>query len=174
MDKLFEELKNISYKSDTWVDKQKEIKNKYNVILLDDVLYNDREWKKFDKWFKNYIKPFDLMKHDNHTYGVYLHQGDYHYDWVQEKKIEPNYYGDGHCYDDLFKDYLEDNFSSLNSRLNYDSENGMFCVYCQNKHDTEQVCFELSKLYKDEEKMIQLIKNTKQKYDYIFDTNISI
>lgn len=171
---MFNELRDIDYKTDDWVKKQQDIKDKYNIVLLDDILYKDREWKKFDKWFMNYIKPFQIMKLDKDTFSVYLDQSDYHYDWVQEKKIEPNYYGDGHCYDDLFKDYLNEIHTNLNERLNYDSENGMFCVYCKNKKDAEQVCFELSKLYKDEDKMIQLIKDTKQKYNYIFDVKVSI
>lgn len=171
---MFEELRNLNYKTDDWVKKQQDIKNKYNITLLDDVLYKDREWKKFDTWFMNYIKPFHIMKHNKNTFSVFLDQSNYHYDWVQEKKTEPNYYGDGHCYDDLFRDYLNTNDINLNSRLNYDSENGMFCVYCKNKQDAEKVCFELSKLYKDENKMIQLIKDTKQKYDYIFDVEVSI
>lgn len=171
---MFNELRDIDYKTDDWVKKQQDIKDKYNIVLLDDILYNDREWKKFEKWFTNYIKPFQIMKLDKDTFSVYLDQSDYHYDWVQEKKIEPNYYGDGHCYDDLFKDYLNETHTNLNERLNYDSENGMFCVYCKNKKDAEQVCFELSKLYKDEDKMIQLIKDTKQKYNYIFDVKVSI
>lgn len=171
---MFEEFKTLSYESDDWMTKQDEIKNKYNVILLDNVLYRDREWKKFEKWFMNYIKPFRIMKIDKDTFSVSLDQSDYQYDWLQEKKIEPNYYGDGHCYDDLFRDYLDSNNTNLNSRLDYDSENGMFCVYCKNKKDAEEVCFELSKLYKDEDKMIHLIKDNKQKYDYLFDVKISI
>lgn len=171
---MFAELQKLNYETDDWVKGQQEIKDKYNIILLDDVLYRDREWKKFDKWFMNYIKPFHIMKHDKNNFSVFLDQNDYHYDWLQEKKIEPNYYGDGHCYNDLFKDYLNTNYTDLNNRLNYDSENGMFCVYCKNKQDAEKVCFELSKLYKDENKMIQLIKDTKQKYDYIFDVKVSI
>lgn len=171
---MLEELRSLSYKTDDWVKKQQDIKNRYNIILLDDVLYKDREWKKFDTWFMNYIKPFHIMKHDKNTFSVFLDQSDFHYDWVQEKKIEPNYYGDGNCYDDLFRDYLNTNDINLNSRLNYDSENGMFCIYCKNKQDAEKVCFELSKLYKDEDKMIQLIKDTKQKYNYIFDVEVSI
>lgn len=170
---MFEEFRNLNYKTDDWVKNQQDIKEKYHVILLDDVLYKDSEWKKFDKWFMDYIKPFHIMKHDKDTFSVFLEQSDYHYDWLQEKKIEPNY-GDGHCYNDLFRDYLNTKDTNLNSRLNYDSENGMFCVYCKNKKDAEEVCFELSKLYKDEDKMIQLIKDTKQKYNYMFISKVSI
>ncbi len=105
-------------------------------------------------------------------YGVILYQSDYCYDWVDEEKTESCYYGDGHCYEDAFRDYLENNFSELNKRLEYDSENGMFCVYCQNKKDADKVAHELSLLYNDEIKMINLIKNTKKKYSYVFDVRI--
>lgn len=171
---MFEELRTLDYEKDDWIKKHQEIKDKHNIILLDDIVYKDNEWKKFNRWFKNYIKPFHISKYDKNNFGIILWQNDYHYDWVQERKIEPNYYGDGHCYNDLFYDYLNDNHTDLNNRLDYDSENGMFCVYCKSKKDAEEVCFELSKLYKDEEKMIQLIRDTKQKYNYVFDVEVSI
>lgn len=121
---------------------------------------------------KNNNKPFKIFKHEDNSYVVYLDQSDYCYDWVDEVKTKSCQYGDGHCYDDAFRDYLEEHFSELNQRLNYDSENGMFCVYCQNKKDANAVAHELSLLYNDESKMLNLIKDTKQKYDYVFDVRI--
>lgn len=66
-----------------------------------------------------------------------------------------------------------ENFYDLNERLKYDSENGMFCVYCKNKEDAKKVAYELSCLYKNEKEMISLIKIIKEKYEYSFDTDIN-
>ena len=48
----------------------------------------------------------------------------------------------------------------------------MFCVYCKKLFDAEEVAYELSKLYKNENKMIEWIKSTKEKYGYSFDIKI--
>ncbi len=170
--KYEEEINKISFNSDDdWVEKMKDLKVKYGITDLSDILYKEVEWKKFDKWFKKYLKPFDIIKY-NSKFSVCLHNTDFKYDWVQEIQTKNNVYGDGHCYNDLFFDYLRDNFESLCKRLYFDSENGMFCVRCVNKHDAEEVSFILSKLYKNEEKMIQLIKDTKLNRGYEFDIRI--
>ncbi len=131
---------------------------------------NKDKCTEFDLLFKELIKPFKIIKNDD-NYSVILDQDDYQYDWLSEVK-EKSCYGDGHCYNDLFSDYLSSNFLKLNQKLNYDSENGMFCVYCKNLFDAEEVAYELSKLYKNENKMIDWIKNTKEKYGYSFDMKI--
>lgn len=131
---------------------------------------NKDKCTEFALLFEEQIKPFKIIEHDNY-YSVILDQSDYQYNWLSEV-IEQSYYGDGHCYNDLFNDYLSSNFSKLNKKLNYDSENGMFCVYCKNLFDAEEVAYELSKLYKNENKMIEWIKNSKEKYDYSFDIKI--
>ena len=89
-----------------------------------------------------------------------------------KKKIILTHYGYGYCYEDAFKNYLEDNFNYLHKRVKYDSENSMFCLYGNNIEDAEEICYELSNLYNDEQKMIVLIKNIKYKYNYNFDINI--
>ncbi len=64
--------------------------------------------------------------------------------------------------------------TSLNKSVDYDSENGMFCVYCKSLEDAKLVATELSTLYNDENKMLELIKNTKEKYQYEFDIDVKI
>ncbi len=120
----------------------------------------------------NKIKPFEIYEHENNLYSVCLDQSDYCYDWLNEKKTKSSRNGDGYCYEDLFIDYLDENFAELSQKLNFDSESGMFCVYCQNKEDADKVAHELSLLYNNETKMINLIKNTKKLYDYVFDISI--
>jgi hypothetical protein len=48
----------------------------------------------------------------------------------------------------------------------------MFCVYTNDIRIADEVAYKLSNLYKDENKMIELIKETKEKYGYIFDVHI--
>ena len=48
----------------------------------------------------------------------------------------------------------------------------MFDVDCDDIRIADTVACILSKLYKDENKMIELIKETKQKYGYQFDIRI--
>lgn len=149
--------------------------NNNHPVLYSDIVYKKEEYELFSKWFENEIKPFKIFNYDDDSMiSVILNQEDYWYDWVKELKIKPNQYGDGHCYNDAFNDYLDLNFKELNKRLEYDSENGMFCVYCESIQDAEEVAYELSTLYKDENKMINLIKEIKEKYNYIFETAISI
>lgn len=48
----------------------------------------------------------------------------------------------------------------------------MFCVYTNDMKIADEVAYKLSALYKDENKMIELIKDTKNKYGYVFDVHI--
>ena len=184
--KFEKELKTISsLPYEELITKLKELTDKYKIVLLDDVLYKKEEFEKFDNWFKNKIKPFKIhhfedyndfaiaIDEDSHYYSVSLDQDDYWYDWVKELKMESIKFGDGHCYNDLFEYYLDKNFNNLNKRLQYDSENGMFCVYCRDLKDAEEVAFSLATLYKNEDLMISLIKETKEKYGYQFNVGIS-
>lgn len=142
-------------------------------ILYSDIVYKKDEYELFSEWFENAIKPFKILQLDEDSnFSVILDQNDYWYDWLEEVKSENNHYGDGHCYEDAFKDYIESNFNYLHKRIKYDSENGMFCVYCKDIKDAEELSYELTTLYKDEDKMLNLIKETKQKYDYEFDIKI--
>lgn len=136
-------------------------------ILYSDIIYKEKEYELFDKWFQEEIEPFEITDLDS-CYSVTLWQDFFDYDWVEEKKIKPNKYGDGHCYNDLFEEYLDKNFPDLNKKLKYDSENGMFCVYCKDVKTAEEVIYELAKLYKDEDKMIELIKEYKTSRDIEF------
>ncbi|MDO5002752.1 MAG: hypothetical protein Q4E39_00790 [bacterium] len=53
VNKMYSEYGTLSYESDDWISQMEEIKKKYNVILLSDILYKENEWKKFDNWYKN-------------------------------------------------------------------------------------------------------------------------
>ena len=38
-----------------WTKQKKELEQKYGILFLDDVLYKEEEWNKFEEWYKNYI-----------------------------------------------------------------------------------------------------------------------
>ena len=90
-------------------------------ILYSDIVYNKEEYELFTEWFENAIKPFKITHYDeNSPFSVKLDQSDYWYNWLNETKIQPSHYGDGHCYNDAFNEHLETNFKYLNNRLKYD------------------------------------------------------
>ena len=140
--------------------------NRKSELFLSDVLYKEKEYEKFDKWFSKKVKPFRIIEHDNGQYTILLHQGDFWYDWKHDKKQDSRY-GDGYCYEDAFYNYLKNNVNYAND-LEYDSENGMVCIYTVDKKIADLVAYKLSKLYKDEKEMIKLIKQTKKEKGYNF------
>lgn len=147
-------------------------KNQDSKLFLSDILYKEKEYKKFENWFNKKIYPFIITNFKNEKFSVSLDQKDFCYDWISDIKSDKYYYGDGHCYNDAFYEYLEKSSNSLNNKLNYDSENGMFCVYTSDIKIADEVAFVLANLYKDENKMIELIKKTKEKYGYMYDVHL--
>ena len=143
-------------------------------LLYSDIVYKEKEYELFDNWFQNEIKPFKVFDNNDSTYSVILDQSNYFYDWLEEKKKDKVIYGDGHCYEDAFKQYLESELNSLAERINYDSENGMFCANCDDIKDAEELAYELSIVYKNEDNMLDLIKRTKEINGYEFERNINI
>lgn len=56
-DKYDEELRlNKDLPFDVWMRKEKELRKKYGVILLDDILYKKEEWEKYEIWYNENIK----------------------------------------------------------------------------------------------------------------------
>ena len=112
-------------------------------------------------------KPFRILDHENGLISITLDQDDFWYDWKNEVKDPSSHWGDGHQYDELFHNYL--NTVGGVSDLDFDSENGMFCVYAHNMKDAKKVATLLSKLYNDESKMIDKIKKLNLQHDTVYD-----
>jgi len=57
VDKYFKEMNTIwKLSPDKWNEAANKLKEKYGVILLDDVLYKPDEWEKYEDWYnKNYL-----------------------------------------------------------------------------------------------------------------------
>ena len=50
------ELKEIDHlEINEWEKQKKKLQQKYGIIFLDDVLYSEEGWNKFEEWYKNYI-----------------------------------------------------------------------------------------------------------------------
>lgn len=150
-------------------------KQKYNMGTYRMVQFDLDKLKELDYSGYNYymetFSPFQISIFAG-TFSVYLNDYDFNYDWDKEEKSDLVKTGDGHCYNDLFHDYLEDKHLGLSKQLNFDSESGMFNVNCNDFDDAVEVALILSELYKDEEKMTKLIKETKEKYNYRFNIKI--
>ena len=69
LDKYFSEMKNVWLSSPgKYNDEITKLKNKYNIILLDDVLYKREEWEKFEIWYnENHLKRKVEIKDIWHT-----------------------------------------------------------------------------------------------------------
>ena len=48
--------KSEKYSPDDWISKNDELKKKHGIVFLDQVLYNQQEWAKFDVWYKANVK----------------------------------------------------------------------------------------------------------------------
>ena len=97
-------------------------------LLLSDIYYKEKEYKKFEKWFENYLKPFMTME-CNKQYSLFLDQSDF------DRSIFRTRNKDG-----IFGHKLP----HLSRELFYDSENGMFSVSSYDKKVIEELGFELS------------------------------
>ena len=51
LDKYFKEMNKIDFSSPDFNNEIVQLKDKYNIVLLDDVLYKNEEWVKFETWY---------------------------------------------------------------------------------------------------------------------------
>lgn len=51
-----ESKKLLMLSGDEWLNKDKDLKEKYGIVLLSDVLYKPEVWGKYDKWFNEEFK----------------------------------------------------------------------------------------------------------------------
>lgn len=52
VDKYFKEMSNIwKYPPNEWNKRSNELKQKYSVVLLDDILHKREEWNKYENWY---------------------------------------------------------------------------------------------------------------------------
>jgi len=130
--------------------------------------------KSIEDFEKVDISPFTTSGYDPTEYGgkgqvsysILLSR--FVYDFKVCKKLgeDETRYGSGYEYEQIFQDYLDEIGYAQSSQLHYDSENGMFCVYSYNKDVAIEVGKLLTDLYKQEAKMLKLIKEGNKKYGW--------
>lgn len=143
-------------------------------IEFANIVYNQKEYELFDKWFKESINPFKIMKNYDESYSILLNQEDFNYDWSNRFRNKINKLGNGYNYEYIFMEYIRENFDYLDRKLVYDSEFSMFCASCSDEQDIEETAYELSKLYKNEIEMKKLINNALKFGDIQFSNNVNM
>ena len=118
-----------------FVKKDKELKKKYGIVLLDDVLYNEKEGKKFNDWFENRISPFNILDHGKDNYSLFVFESSFS-DLFSRRKVKS-----GYDFEKQIQDYVDDVLPHLNNSLTYDSEAGMFCVYSNDIRNLEELAY---------------------------------
>ena len=56
-DEYEKELKKINnLEINEWEKEKKKLEQKYGIVYLDDILYKEEGWNKFEKWYESYSK----------------------------------------------------------------------------------------------------------------------
>ena len=111
-------------------------------LLLSDIYYKEKEYKKFEKWFENYLKPFMTLE-CNKEYSLFLDQTDFDRS-IFRTRNKDGIFGNGYDYESLVRTFVEYKLPHLSRELFYDSENGMFSVSSYDKKVIEELGFELA------------------------------
>lgn len=58
-----QELKKIdNLEINEWEIEKKKLQQKYGIVFLDDILYNEDGWGKFEKWYEKYEQNMKMRK----------------------------------------------------------------------------------------------------------------
>ena len=74
-------------------------------LLLSDIYYKEKEYKKFEKWFENYLKPFMTLE-CNKEYSLFLDQSDFDRS-IFRTRNKDGIFGNGYDYESLVKTFVE-------------------------------------------------------------------
>lgn len=67
-DKYNKELNSlIDIPIDEWLKKKEELEVKYGIIFLNDILYKQEEWEKFEFWYENRINTYIIELWENNA-----------------------------------------------------------------------------------------------------------
>lgn len=135
--KYEEELKKLSSLDYENFDiKNKELKNKYGITLLSDILYNEKNWNKYIKWFGKQLEPFKIIKHSDSLFSIILNEKD-----IDKSIFKYKFTGNGYDFENLFRSYVENKLPKLSNELRYDSEAGMFSAFSDSKKPLEKIAY---------------------------------
>lgn len=128
-------------------------------ILYSDIVYKQKEYEMFDKWFESNIKPFVIVNHTDKYYSLILDQ--VYFDRNNFNKEEIN----GYDYEELIKSYVSDKLSYLENELNFDSEAGMFAVTSKDIKVIEELAYSFSKDLNDKYYIKSLLQDKELGYE---------
>ena len=135
--KYEEELKKLSSLDYENFDiKNKELKNKYGITLLSDILYNEKNWNKYIKWFDKQLEPFKIIKHSDSLFSIILNEKD-----IDKSIFKYKFTGNGYDFENLFRSYVENKLPRLSNELRYDSEAGMFSAFSDSEKPLEKIAY---------------------------------
>ena len=135
--KYEEELKKLSSLDYENFDiKNKELKNKYGITLLSDILYNEKNWNKYIKWFGKQLEPFKIIKHSDSLFSIILNEKD-----IDKSIFKYKFTGNGYDFENLFRSYVENKLPKLSNELRYDSEAGMFSAFSDSEKPLEKIAY---------------------------------
>lgn len=135
--KYEEELKKLSSLDYENFDiKNKELKNKYGITLLSDILYNEKNWNKYIKWFDKQLEPFKIIKHSDSLFSIILNEKD-----IDKSIFKYKFTGNGYDFENLFRSYVENKLPKLSNELRYDSEAGMFSAFSDSEKPLEKIAY---------------------------------
>lgn len=135
--KYEEELKKLSSLDYENFDiKNKELKNKYGITLLSDILYNEKNWNKYIKWFGKQLEPFKIIKHSDSLFSIILNEKD-----IDKIIFKYKFTGNGYDFENLFRSYVENKLPKLSNELRYDSEAGMFSAFSDSEKPLEKIAY---------------------------------
>lgn len=135
--KYEEELKKLSSLDYENFDiKNKELKNKYGITLLSDILYNEKNWNKYIKWFGKQLEPFKIIKHSDSLFSIILNEKD-----IDKSIFKYKFTGNGYDFENLFRSYVENKLPKLSNELRYDSEAGMFPAFSDSEKPLEKIAY---------------------------------
>lgn len=135
--KYEEELKKLSgLDYENFDIKNKELKNKYGITLLSDILYNEKNWNKYLKWFDKQLEPFKIIKHSDSLFSIILNEKD-----IDKSIFKYKFTGNGYDFENLFRSYVENKLPKLSNELRYDSEAGMFSAFSDSEKPLEKIAY---------------------------------
>ena len=135
--KYEEELKKLSSLDYENFDiKNKELKNKYGITLLSDILYNEKNWNKYIKWFGKQLEPFKIIKHSDSLFSIILNEKN-----IDKSIFKYKFTGNGYDFENLFRSYVENKLPKLSNELRYDSEAGMFSAFSDSEKPLEKIAY---------------------------------
>lgn len=135
--KYEEELKKLSSLDYENFDiKNKELKNKYGITLLSDILYNEKNWNKYIKWFGKQLEPFKIIKHSDSLFSIILNEKD-----IDKSIFKYKFTGNGYDFENLFRSYVENKLPKMSNELRYDSEAGMFSAFSDSEKPLEKIAY---------------------------------